>query len=78
MSRWLKNLLDDPTDPVKHCDLYRDKAAGSCSHVDGPLCDFPGCSMLADYRAAHASGVGELGHETKAPAGTDGPGKGSG
>lgn len=50
MMKWLHNLLNDPTDPVKHCDLYKDKAAGSCAHVDGPLCDFPGCSMLRNYR----------------------------
>lgn len=49
MMQWLR-LLDDQTDPAKHCDLYRDKEAGSCAHVDGPLCDFPGCSMLRDYR----------------------------
>lgn len=52
--KWLKNLLDDPNDPVKHCDLYRDKAAGSCAHVDGPLCDLPCCSMLKDYRDGRA------------------------
>lgn len=57
MIRWLKNLLDDSTDPVKHCDLYKDKAAGSCAHVDGPLCDFPGCSMLKEYREQAPSGV---------------------
>jgi hypothetical protein len=33
-------------DPIKHCDLYKDKG---CSHVDGMLCDFPKCSMNYDY-----------------------------
>ena len=51
MFAWLKRIFDRGNDPVYSCDLYRDKAAGSCAHVDGPLCDFPGCSMLADYRA---------------------------
>jgi hypothetical protein len=55
MIRWLKSLFDTSTDPVKHCDVYRDKAAGSCVHVDGPLCDFPSCSMLADYRHIQAA-----------------------
>lgn len=50
MFAWLKRLFDRSTDPVYSCDLYRDKSAGSCAHVDGPLCDFPKCSMLADYR----------------------------
>lgn len=50
MFAWLKRLFDRSTDPVHSCDLYRDKSAGSCAHVDGPLCDFPECSMLADYR----------------------------
>lgn len=52
MIAWLKALFDRSSDPVHSCDLYRDRAAGSCAHVDGPLCDFPTCSMLADYRAA--------------------------
>lgn len=35
------------SDPVYNCDLYKDQG---CAHVDGPLCDFPKCSMLNDYR----------------------------
>ena len=50
MFEWLKRIFDRSADPVHSCDLYRDKEAGSCVHVDGPLCDFPECSMLADYR----------------------------
>lgn len=50
MFEWLKRIFDRSTDPVHSCDLYRDKEAGSCAHVDGPLCDFPECSILADYR----------------------------
>lgn len=50
MFAWLKRIFDRSADPVHSCDLYRDKEAGSCVHVDGPLCDFPECSMLADYR----------------------------
>ena len=50
MCEWLKRIFDRSTDPVHSCDLYRDKEAGSCAHVDGPLCDFPECSMLDDYR----------------------------
>lgn len=33
-------------DPVKNCELYKDKC---CAHVDGMLCDFPGCSMNLNY-----------------------------
>jgi len=50
MFGWLKRIFDRSDDPVYSCDLYRDKEAGSCAHVDGPLCDFPKCSMLSDYR----------------------------
>lgn len=50
MFAWLKRLFDRSIDPVYSCDLYCDKSVGSCAHVDGPLCDFPECSMLADYR----------------------------
>lgn len=40
---------DVPPDPVVHCAQYRDKADGSCSHVDGPDCDVRTCSILRDY-----------------------------
>ena len=50
MFAWLKQIFDRSDDPVYSCDLYRDKDAGSCAHVDGPLCDFPKCSMLAEHR----------------------------
>jgi hypothetical protein len=29
--------------------VYRDKENGSCAHVDGPLCDFPDCSLRKQY-----------------------------
>jgi endogenous inhibitor of DNA gyrase (YacG/DUF329 family) len=37
-------------DPVKNCKLYKEE---SCSHVDGPICDFGKCSMLEDYVKEH-------------------------
>lgn len=42
-------IFNDPTDPVKHCKVYKDKANGSCAHVDGPLCDFNTCSIRLNY-----------------------------
>lgn len=53
--QFLKRIFDDPTDPVKHCEVYLDKANGSCVHVDGMLCDFPTCSMRKDYLEAKAN-----------------------
>jgi len=50
MLEWLKRIFDRSNDPVYSCEMYHDKEAGSCVHVDGPLCGFPKCSMLADYR----------------------------
>lgn len=38
------------TDPVYNCDVYLDKENGSCSHVDGYLCDMETCQILKDYR----------------------------
>ena len=35
-------------DPIG-CDVHREMG---CSHVDGPLCDYPGCSMLKAYKEA--------------------------
>lgn len=34
-------------DPVKKCPVYLQEG---CAHVDGPLCDFPNCSMVLSYR----------------------------
>lgn len=51
MMAWPKQIFDRTNDPVYSCQQYLDKADGSCVHVDGPLCDFPTCSMLDDYRA---------------------------
>lgn len=33
-------------DPIRNCQLYKDKG---CVHVDGPICDFPHCSMMHDH-----------------------------
>lgn len=46
----LKQIFDRSNDPVYGCNLYQDKDAGSCTHVDGLLCDFPRCSMLSKYQ----------------------------
>jgi hypothetical protein len=59
--RLIKNLATafekrNANDPVRNCDVYRDKANGSCVHVDGVLCDFPDCSILKNYREAKANG----------------------
>lgn len=51
MITWLKQIFDDLKDPVKNCDLYKDHSAGSCNHVDGWLCYYPGCEMLEEYKA---------------------------
>ena len=37
MFGWLKRIFDRSDDPVYSCDLYRDKEAGSCAHVDGKV-----------------------------------------
>lgn len=47
---FFKYIFDRSKDPVYSCDLYRDKDVGGCAHVDGVLCDFPGCLMLTNYR----------------------------
>lgn len=51
MSERIKELLDSLTtnDPVYACDVYLDKAGGSCCYVDGADCDMKTCSMLKDY-----------------------------
>ena len=36
-------------DPVRSCEVYKDKENGSCAHVDGPLCDFPQCELRQCY-----------------------------
>jgi hypothetical protein len=46
----LATIFDRSNDPVHSCEVYKDKANGSCVHVDGPLCDFPDCSMLRAYQ----------------------------
>ncbi|BDD79796.1 hypothetical protein [Burkholderia phage FLC9] len=59
--RFFKNLAQafekrNASDPVKSCDVYRDKSIGSCVHVDGPLCDFPDCSILKNYKENKPNG----------------------
>lgn len=44
--RKTKKFFTGHTDPVKNCGFY--KSLG-CSHVDGPLCDFPRCSMFKEW-----------------------------
>ena len=44
--RKTKKFFTGYTDPVKNCGFY--KSLG-CSHVDGPLCDFPLCSMFKEW-----------------------------
>ena len=79
MFGWLKRIFDRSDDPVYSCDLYRDKSAGSCAHVDGPLCDFPECSMLAEYRrhkegmTIAGDGAAELGKLMREQHGKGGP-----
>lgn len=79
MFAWLRRIFDRSANPVHSCDLYRDKKAGSCAHVDGPLCDFPDCSMLADYRAKKegmaiaGNGSSELGKLMREQHGHGGP-----
>jgi hypothetical protein len=50
-----KEIFDSDTDPVKRCPVYLDKEHGSCSHVDGPLCDWPDCSMVEKYGKVKAA-----------------------
>lgn len=33
-------------DPTKKCEAFKNEG---CSHVDGPLCNFPNCSINIDY-----------------------------
>lgn len=54
MKAWLLKKLSElfgtQNDPVRGCDVYKDKASGSCVHVDGPVCDYPNCALLRKYR----------------------------
>jgi hypothetical protein len=47
--QFFKDIFDKSNDPVYNCEVYRDKENGSCAHVDGPLCDFPDCSLRKQY-----------------------------
>ncbi len=41
-------------DPVCSCPVYLDHEKGSCSHVDGFLCDFPKCDLIKRYEQERA------------------------
>lgn len=44
--RKVRKIFTGHTDPAKNCGFYK---SFGCSHVDGPLCDFPRCSMLKEW-----------------------------
>lgn len=53
---WVRSFIKNwkhmrATDPVYKCAVYLDKENGSCSHVDGYLCDMETCNILSDYLA---------------------------
>ena len=43
--RYLMLMSIWPNDPIR-CKVYQDKG---CAHIDGLLCDYPGCQILKDY-----------------------------
>lgn len=45
---FLNRILHRSFDPVRDCGVYRNKAEGSCVHVDGMLCE-ESCSMRKEY-----------------------------
>ncbi|CAK0780922.1 hypothetical protein CCP4SC76_7640010 [Gammaproteobacteria bacterium] len=49
MFKRLKKFLNAQNDPVKNCEVYLDKEAGSCCHVDGPHCDMEDCEIRFQY-----------------------------
>lgn len=44
--RKVRKIFTGHTDPAKNCGFYK---SFGCSHVDGPLCDFPRCSMFKEW-----------------------------
>lgn len=46
-------ILNRSFDPVRDCGVYRNKAEGSCVHVDGMLCE-ESCSMRKEYAEVRA------------------------
>ena len=46
IKRLKKSIKDTKRDPIKECDLYKEKG---CVFVDGPFCDFPYCTMNNEY-----------------------------
>ena len=47
LSALLNKLTDFAPDPARNCGIHLEMG---CSHVDGPLCDFPKCSILEIWR----------------------------
>ena len=80
MFGFIKRIFDRSNDPVYSCELYRDKQSGSCVHVDGPMCDFPNCTMRAEYLQQReegmtiaGNGASELGKLMREQHGNGGP-----
>ena len=53
--KFLKKIIDlKKNDPFYSCPIYNNEKTkvnwlfyrGGCSHVDGPLCDFPNCKSI--------------------------------
>lgn len=42
----VRKIFTGHTDPAKNCGFHK---SFGCSHVDGPLCDFPCCSMFKEW-----------------------------
>jgi hypothetical protein len=36
------------TDPVYNCPVFLNEG---CAHVDGPLCDYPNCNIIKEYKS---------------------------
>lgn len=54
----LIEIFNDPSDPVKHCQVY--KTVG-CTHVDGMLCNMKTCK-IAVLGVVRPSGFDEIGN----------------
>lgn len=46
MKKFRLKLMLQWSDPVYRCNVYKEIG---CCHVDGPLCDFPQCTMNIQY-----------------------------
>jgi hypothetical protein len=45
--RIISEFFNNKRDPVKRCRVHKDMG---CSHVDGPICTYPSCSALVEYK----------------------------